>query len=88
MFSDLQLGYFGEAIPRCLRIFGSLKGGMLVWLEAEGPPLGLPFTAGIGMSIKGETERLEIGEIQLGNRWKYKLEIDGNTTLKKVEIQL
>ena len=60
----------------------------MVWLEAEGPPLGLPFTAGIGMSIKGETERLEIGEIQLGKRWKYKLEIDGNTTLKKVEIQL
>ena len=48
--------------------------GMSVWLEAEGPPLGLPFTGGIGMSIKGETERPKSE--------KYNLEIDGNTTCK------
>ena len=52
--------------------------GMSVWLETERPPLGLPFTGGIGMSIKGETERPEIGEIQLGNRWKYNLDLEGN----------
>ena len=56
--------------------FGSLKGN--VSLDCR--PLGVPLTAGIGMSIKAETERLEIGEIQLGNRWKYNLVIDRNTT--------
>ena len=61
---------------------------MFVWLEGEGPPLGVPFTAGIGMSIKAETERLEIGEIQLGFRWKHNLVIDRNTTWIFIEIQL
>ena len=44
--------------------FGSLKGN--VSLDCR--PLGVPLTAGIGMSIKDETENWGIGETQLGNR--------------------
>ena len=44
--------------------FGSLKGN--VSLDCR--PLGVSLTAGIGMSIKDETENWGIGETQLGNR--------------------